>query len=102
METVLRGIEELECSMDDAGVFGKDWQHHLASLRELQDNGFTVNPLKCEWCVQETNWLGHWLTPTGTKPCCKKIKPLRNLVVPKLATTEDTSPLLHRCRHLLP
>jgi hypothetical protein len=32
METVLRGIEELECFMDDVGIFGKDWQHHLASL----------------------------------------------------------------------
>jgi hypothetical protein len=90
METVLRGIEELECFMDDVGIFGKDWNHHLASLRtilqRLQDNGFTVNPLKCEWCVQETDWLGHWLTPTGTKPWRKKIEPLLNLAVPKTTT----------------
>jgi hypothetical protein len=59
MEMELCGIKELECFMDDVGIFGKDWQHHLASLRmilqRLQDNGFTVNPLKCEWCVQETD-----------------------------------------------
>jgi Reverse transcriptase (RNA-dependent DNA polymerase) len=77
MEDIFRNLTEVDVYIDDIGVFSNSWQAHCASLVKVLDlletNNFTVNPFKCEWGVQETNWLGYWLTPTGLKPWTKKI-----------------------------
>ena len=57
------GIDGIEFSMDDIRIFSSTWANHLSLLStvytRLQDVGFTINPLKCEWAVQETDFLGH-------------------------------------------
>ena len=83
MEHVLQGVMDADVYIDDIGCFGKSWQQHLQVLEQvmtcLQDNGFSVNPRKCEWAVQETDFLGYWLTPTGLKPWRKKIDAILRL-----------------------
>jgi hypothetical protein len=61
-------LDEVELYIDGIRLFHTDWSKHAAMielvLTHLEENCFTVNPLKCEWGVkEETSWLGHWLTP---------------------------------------
>ena len=72
MEEILQGTD---CSiyMDDVGVWTNGtFKSHLQVLdqilKQFNDNNLKCNPLKCSWAVQETDFLGYWMTPTGIKP----------------------------------
>jgi hypothetical protein len=87
MDELFHRIEECDVYIDDVGVFSNE---HLKSLDNmltiLQDHGFTINPDKCEWAVQETDWIGDMLTPPGLKFWRKKIDAILKMDIPQTQT----------------
>ena len=83
----LSDLENVDCYIDDIGIFTKTWEEHCRVLSEvlkrLEDKGFTVNPTKCAFAVQETDWLGYELTPEGIKPWRRKIEAILKLRPPR-------------------
>ena len=77
MTQLFANIPNIECYMDDIGCFSNAWKSHIqllsALLSRLQEQGFTINPLKCKWAVKEIDFPGHWMTPTSIKPWHKKV-----------------------------
>ena len=67
---------DVECCIDDVGIFSNSHEDHMKPIttvvQRLQATGFKINTLKCEWAVQETDFLGHWLTTTRIKQLKKK------------------------------
>ncbi|KAL7475328.1 hypothetical protein ACHAW6_001251 [Cyclotella cf. meneghiniana] len=77
MENILADITDADVYVDDVGALSPDWDHHIKLLGtiicHLQENCFTINPLKSEWAIKDTDWLEYWFTPWGLKPWKKKI-----------------------------
>ena len=59
MENLFLDIDDIEIYIDDIGCFSSTFSTHIQTLdiilTHLEQNGFTVNPSKCEWAVQETD-----------------------------------------------
>ncbi|CAJ1944709.1 unnamed protein product [Cylindrotheca closterium] len=89
IEKTLHGLKEqdVEVYINDVGLFSNSYEEHMQFIKtvvkRLQEAGFKIKPLKCEWCVQETNFLGHWLTPEGVIPCKKKVDAILKMNAPR-------------------
>ena len=81
MTDMLQGIPNTLWYINDVGIWTKGtFPEHLyvvdAVLERLSNNNMKCNPLKCDWAVQETDFLGFWISPKGVKPCSKIIEPI--------------------------
>ena len=86
MDSLFHDLSEVDVYLNDVGTFNNYRESHLVSLccvlHLLDANGFTVNPLKCVWGIQETDWLGYCIIPSGLKPWAKKIEAIQCMQPP--------------------
>ena len=91
MTEMLQGIPNTSCYIDDVSIWTKEaFSEHLdvvnTVLERLSNNNMKCNSLKCDWAVQETEFLGFWITPKGVKPRSKRIEPILAMSAPKTQT----------------
>ena len=96
MHPLFQDMPEVEYFIDDIGLFSSDsFDHHLSLLSQvclrLEERGFTINPLKCAWCVQSTDFLGFVLTTDGIKPLPEKLRQLVELTALRPLQTYNPS-----------
>ena len=63
---ILDGLD-VEAYINNLGIWcNGSYEDHLWVVDQVLDqlckSGLKVNPLKCEWAVQESNFLSHWMT----------------------------------------
>ena len=98
-------IEEIEVCLDNIAAFLDKWESHLVLLEKLltllQEKGFSINPTKCEWGVQETDF--HWLLPEGVKPWHKKIVAILHVEPPtNIKELHSFLGMVTHCRDMWP
>ena len=84
------GIEESDFYIGDLVIFTNSWVDHIkylyVILQKLRENGFNINPHKCEWAVEETGWLGYWLTSRGLNLWRRNINSILHMDRPRTPT----------------
>ncbi len=68
MHPLFQDMSEVDVFIDDIAVFTSgSLERHLKVvaqvLSRLEASGFTVNPSKCAWAVQSTDYLGFLINP---------------------------------------
>jgi len=94
IEEVLRDLDDVEVYIDDIAIWSDTWEDHTRTLNEvfrrLEEAGFSVNPLKCEFGIAEGDFLGHWVSKDGIQPWQKKVQAVLDLKRPTNASEVRT------------
>ena len=89
METVLNGIPNIVCYLDDILVTGKYDAKHLHNLREVLTHYFTgvyglrIKPSKCNFLEHSVEYLGHVVDSEGLHVTPSKVQAVIDAPVPQ-------------------
>ena len=83
---ILDGLD-IVCYIDDCGLWtDSTFEEHMELvdkvLARLASAGMKCNPLKCNWAVEETDFLGYWMPLTAIKPMKNKVAAVLNIQRP--------------------
>ena len=86
MDTILQGVPNVICYIDDILVSGRSYSEHLNSLEEvlkrLAAEGITVKLSKCSFLTKHVEYLGHIVDQHGLRSSDKKIQAIVNAPTP--------------------
>ena len=82
MDTILQGIPNTICYLDDILVTGKNDEEHSRNLEEvlkrLQQNGLRVKSEKCKFLQPSVEYLGYQIDSSGVHTTTKKVEAILN------------------------
>ena len=86
MSTVLAGIPNVACYMDDIVCFSETWEIHLEVLESvfeaLENAGLVVNLPKCSFAKAQVQYLGHMAGLGSLSPPSAKVTAIMEMEVP--------------------
>lgn len=87
METVLQGLDNVGCIMDDVLVTGKDDTDHQknldAALKRLDDYGIKLKKNKCYFMKESVEYFAFVVNKDGIQPSPQKIEAIKALKDPQ-------------------
>ena len=90
MRTVLQGLDNVSCFIDDILVHSQDWSSHLATLRQvfarLKEHGLHLKPSKCEIGFTQLQYLGHLVGEGVMSPLQDKVRAIKDMEKPSTVT----------------
>ena len=85
IEDIFSGLN-VETCLNHIGIFIKTYEGCIKEIKEvlrwLGQAWLKADPLKCEWEVKETYFIGNWLTPNVIKPWSKNFHTVINMSPP--------------------
>ena len=88
MNQVLQGYDNYSAAyLDEVVIFSNTWAEHVQHLSfvlgKIHKAELTLNPAKCEWTRQETQYLGYQLGQGEIRPQVDKVEAIQNCPRPR-------------------
>ena len=89
MDTILQGVPNTICYLDDILVTGNSTEAHLKNLaevlRRLKQHNLKIRPSKCAFMQESVEYLGHKIDSKGVHTTTSKVDAIQKAPIPSNA-----------------